>query len=129
MGRLIDDMLILTGLENRTRTPSLEPVEPDTFLLNLYEQMEPLALEKGLAHWIDLPDTPLPRFQADPGKLNQVMMIPVSYTHLDVYKRQPLAVTVHTAINMRKAANPAAARCFPFIAHLPFLFIPLNLTK
>lgn len=84
MGRLIDDMLILTGLENRTRTPSLEPVEPDTFLLNLYEQMEPLALEKGLALWIDLPDTPLPRFQADPGKLNQVMMIliqnAVSYT-------------------------------------------------
>ena len=84
MGQLIDDMLILTSLENKSRPLMKEPVEPDTFLLNLYEQMEPLAREKGLSLHISLPDTPLPHFPAEPGKLNQVMMIliqnAVSYT-------------------------------------------------
>lgn len=84
MGRLINDMMVLTGLESGTQMLRKEPVEPDTVLLNLYEQLEPLAREKSLRMNITLPDDALPRCLADPGKLNQVMMIliqnAISYT-------------------------------------------------
>jgi len=84
MGKLIDDMLTLTGLENHSRAIKKESVEPDTFLLNLYEQMEPLASGKGRRLTINLPDDTLPRIPADPEKLNQLMMIlvqnAISYT-------------------------------------------------
>lgn len=84
MGHLIEDMLLLTGLENRRLPLSLKELEPDTLLLDAYECMEPLALEKGLHLRIELAEYPLPRLQADYDKLKQLLMIllqnAVSYT-------------------------------------------------
>lgn len=75
MGRLVEDMLTLTGLESRTRLLKKEWLEPDTLLLNLFEQLEPLAKEKEISFLASLPETPLCRFFADGDKVNQVLMI------------------------------------------------------
>lgn len=75
MGRLIDDMLLLTGMESQTPQLKKVSVEADTLLLNLYEQMEPLAAGKGLAMQIRLPDAPIPACHADKELLTQVLQI------------------------------------------------------
>lgn len=84
MRHLIEDMLTLTGLENKKLPLSLTELEPDTLLLDAYECMEPLALEKGIHLNIELSELPLPRLRADYDKLKQLLMIllqnAISYT-------------------------------------------------
>lgn len=84
MGRLVDDMLTLNSLENTTYSLQKEVLEPDTLLLNVYEQTQLLAMEKKLKLSIELPEEALPRFQADPGRLCQLLLIlvqnAISYT-------------------------------------------------
>lgn len=75
MGRLVDDMLSLSGLESKTHHFHMEAVQPDTFLLNLYEQTEPLALEKEIRLAVSLPEDALPLCIADPDRLQQLFMI------------------------------------------------------
>lgn len=82
MSRLVDELLTLNNLQNKPL--SLELLEPDTILLNLYERAEVLAKEKGLRLRIELPEETLPRFQGDRGKIEQLLMIliqnAISYT-------------------------------------------------
>lgn len=84
MGRLVEDLLSLNGFVNKTRQLRFEPTEPDTLLLNLYEQMEGLSVHKGLQMSIKLPEEELPRFWADPDRVQQVLLIlvqnAISYT-------------------------------------------------
>lgn len=75
MARLVEDMLTLTGLENHTGLLKKQWLEPDTLLLNLFEELEPLAREKEITFLASLPEKPLQRFWADRDKVNQVLMI------------------------------------------------------
>jgi signal transduction histidine kinase len=79
MGRLIEDMLTLTALHRPEESELLLSKvcieEPDTMLLTLYEEMEPLARQKGLSFHCDLPEDMLPTLYADPAKLRQLLLI------------------------------------------------------
>lgn len=84
MSRLVDSMLTLTGLENRSLKLQLSPLAPDTFLLNIYEQFEPLALQKNISMHLILPEESVPALTADSDRLKQLLLIllqnAVSYT-------------------------------------------------
>lgn len=75
MGRLIDNMLTLTSLENHFLKLQLSPLPPDTFLLNLYEQFEPVAMQKNLSMNLLLPEGPVPSLMADEDRLKQLLLI------------------------------------------------------
>lgn len=84
MGHLIEDMLTLTGLQNQTLTFHPKECEADTLLLDTYESIEPLALEKNLSLHIQLPDATIPHIFADSEKIRQLLLIllqnAISYT-------------------------------------------------
>lgn len=75
MGRLVDNMLTLTSLENHSLKLQLSSLAPDTFLLNLYEQFEPVAVQKNLSMHLILPEEPVPSLMADSDRLKQLLLI------------------------------------------------------
>lgn len=84
MRRLIDDMLFLSHADSHSFSVRMEPVEPDTLLLNSYEAFEALAKEKNIRFHISLPDSPLPPCLGDSERLKQLTAIllhnAISYT-------------------------------------------------
>ncbi|MCM1091118.1 MAG: ATP-binding protein [Muribaculum sp.] len=72
MGRLVDEMLLLSRLD-RDSPFQFKPMEADTFLLNLYEQIEHYVLAQGRRLTLSLPDEPLPKVYADADKLRQLL--------------------------------------------------------
>lgn len=98
MGRLVDEMLLLSRLDTlqlrgqASDSPDRnifhrEEFEPDTFLLNTCESLEPLVLKQGKKLCLQLTEEPLPRIRADRDKLRQLMEIllqnALSYTGED----------------------------------------------
>jgi signal transduction histidine kinase len=80
MSRLIDDMLTLSALGKTAESGDVvlrkEMIEePDTFLLNICEEMESLAAEKSLSLSCVLPQESPSPISADPVKLRQLLMI------------------------------------------------------
>ena len=84
MSRLIDDMLFLSHADSHSFSVRMEPVEPDTLVLNSYEAFESLAREKHIFFHISLPDFPLPPCLGDSERLQQLTAIllhnAISYT-------------------------------------------------
>lgn len=83
MSTLINDMLTLS--ESDQHLPiSKKPVELDTLLINSYEAFEPLAKEKFLTLFVELPEEILPPCTCDPDRISQVLSIllhnAISYT-------------------------------------------------
>lgn len=75
MNRLINDMLALANADNGSWSFRPAQVEPDTFLLNLYERYLPRAREKDIRLNIRLPeDSVLPR-KWDPDRMTQALEI------------------------------------------------------
>lgn len=111
MGRLVDEMLFLSRLDSlRFRSDTLghrktgskahslsklqlphllhiEEFEPDTLLLNTYENLEHLVLRQGKSLNLQLPSESVPRMNGDRDKLHQLVEILVqnalSYTGED----------------------------------------------
>lgn len=75
MSKLIDDMLLLTTADNGGWSVKMEPVEPDTLLLNLYEAFQPVAAEKNIALSITLPEENTPAISGDKERITQVLSI------------------------------------------------------
>ncbi len=84
MSSLIDDMLLLSGMEAHTWSVEMRSAELDTLLLETFEAFEPVAAEKSIRLSIKLPETALPPCACDPGRIRQVLSIllhnAVSYT-------------------------------------------------
>lgn len=84
MSGLIDDLLLLSGMEAHAWTIDMRPAELDTLLLETFEAFEPVAAEKSIRLSIELPEIPLPPCSCDPGRIRQVLSIllhnAVSYT-------------------------------------------------
>ncbi len=84
MSGLIDDMLLLSGMEAHTWSVEMRSAELDTLLLETFEAFEPVAAEKSIRLSIKLPETALPPCACDPGRIRQVLSIllhnAVSYT-------------------------------------------------
>lgn len=84
MSGLIEDMLLLTNMENHTWSIEKRPTELDTLLLETFEAFEPVAAEKSIRLSIDLPEYVLPPCSCDPERIRQVLSIlihnGISYT-------------------------------------------------
>lgn len=84
MSKLIDDMLLLSQADTCSFPLHIQPVEPDTILLNSYEAFEPMAEEKKIRLHIHLPEAPIPLCQCDGERLSQITAIllhnAISYT-------------------------------------------------
>ena len=84
MSGLIEDMLLLTNMESHAWTIEKRPTELDTLLLETFEAFEPVAAEKSIRLFIDLPERSLPACSCDPERIRQVLAVllhnSVSYT-------------------------------------------------
>lgn len=84
MGRLIEDMLTLSGTDSSHFSIYKRPVELDTLLLSAYEKFEPLARKKCISISISLPDKIIPPCSCDKERMEQVFSIlldnAISYT-------------------------------------------------
>ncbi len=75
MGALVDELLLLSaGASARTRL-RLAPLEPDTFLLDFAESMEPLAQRRGRRLTVSLPEHAAPAVDADAYRLRQLLAV------------------------------------------------------
>lgn len=75
MSRLIGDLLLLASADAKSWEVKLLPTELDTVLLNAYESMTPLFVQKGCTLLLNLPEEPLPRVPGDAERLSQVLGI------------------------------------------------------
>lgn len=78
LSSLVNDMLILTQTSGRSLSVNMSETELDTLLLNSYEEFLPLAKEKGLRLFIELPEQIIPACLCDAGRLSQVLGILIS---------------------------------------------------
>ncbi len=75
MSRLVEDMLVLTGLEGGKQGITPAPLEPDTFLLNFYEEVQGYVHSKNHTLRLSLPEDSLPSISGDGDKLKQLLLI------------------------------------------------------
>lgn len=75
MSRLIDDMLVLAGADNKTWNINKDDVELDTLVLEIFEAFWPLAKEKGMSLFVKLPEASLPYCHCDKQRIGQVLSI------------------------------------------------------
>lgn len=78
MSRLVTDMLTLAQSDNHTWSFHIKETELDTVLLNAYEAFKPLANEKKISLFIELPEEELPRCLCDQERISQVLSILIS---------------------------------------------------
>lgn len=75
MGQLVDELLLLSAGASARGRLRLEPLAPDTFLLDFAEAMEPLAARRGRRLETRLPAAALPPVLADGYRLRQLLAI------------------------------------------------------
>jgi hypothetical protein len=75
MARLIDDMLLLTGMDAKTWQINKESVEVDTLLIETYEAFLPLFRQNDLNLFLTLQEDELPKIQGDKDRLKQILAI------------------------------------------------------
>lgn len=75
MGALVDDLLLLSAGASARARLRLSPLEPDTFLLDFAESMEPLAQKRGRRLTVSLPEFAAPAVDADSYRLRQLLTI------------------------------------------------------
>ena len=75
MGRLIEDLLTLSRLDQGAQLLKWQEVDLDTLLLTVYEQMELLAAQKDIRLELNLPQESLPHIQGDQSRLEQLITI------------------------------------------------------
>lgn len=75
MGRLIEDLLTLSRLDQSDAPLQRQNVDVDTLLLTVYEQMELLAAQNEIRLQLHLPQDSLPHIQGDCHRLEQLLTI------------------------------------------------------
>jgi two-component system, OmpR family, manganese sensing sensor histidine kinase len=75
MSSLVDDLLILSSTETKTWRLSMERVELDTLLLDVYEEFLPICKEANMELAISLPEELLPPINADSKRIKQILLI------------------------------------------------------
>lgn len=75
LARLVDDLLLLAGMDAKSWTVDMRPLDCDTLLIECYDAYTPLAGESGHILSLDLPDAPLPTIMGDAQRLTQVLSI------------------------------------------------------
>lgn len=84
MSGLLGDMLTLSAQEQDAAPLNLEPIDPDTLVLNAYETFESMARQKGLIFTVRLPGESIPQLTCDRAQMEQLLAIllhnAISYT-------------------------------------------------
>lgn len=75
MTRLVGDLLLLAAADADAWTVSLEPLDADALLLDVYEAYAPLYQKNGASLRLNLPEDCLPRIRCDAERLRQVLGI------------------------------------------------------
>lgn len=75
MGQLVDELLLLSAGASARGRLRMEPLAPDTFLLDFVEGVEPLAAQRGKRLETRLPASALPLVWADGYRLRQLLGI------------------------------------------------------
>ncbi|WP_455714235.1 sensor histidine kinase [Anaerosporobacter sp.] len=75
MSSLVDDLLILSSTETKTWRMSMERVELDTLLLDIYEEFLPICKEADMDLTISLPEILLPPINGDSMRIKQILSI------------------------------------------------------
>lgn len=75
MARLVDDLLLLAGMDARSWTVQMQPIDLDTLLIECYDLYTPLAKASGHLLSLALPNGPLPPVMGDGQRLIQVLSI------------------------------------------------------
>lgn len=75
MGGLVDELLLLSAGTSAKQRLSCQLLDPDTFLLDFYESMEPLAVKQNRRLEVQLPDGAVPPILADSYRLRQLLTI------------------------------------------------------
>lgn len=75
MARLVDDLLLLAGLDAKTWPVKLTTLDCDTLLLDSFERYGPVARESGHVLVLDFADETLPAIEGDMERLTQVLSI------------------------------------------------------
>jgi len=73
MGRLIDDMLVLTNSNTGHWTLQLRPVLPEEAAMTAYETFQPVLARAEQMLALEMPDAPLPMVLADEQRLQQIL--------------------------------------------------------
>ncbi len=121
MSRLIGDLLQLAGADNHTWSVQFSETEPDTLLLQTWENYESMALSKGLHFDIELPDEVVNPIRCDAERIRQLLSILIdnafSYTPkggricLSLATETPAFLSDH--LNHRKLQQQSATdSCF-----------------
>ena len=75
MSRLVDDMLSLANADNQSWSIHPTLLEPETLVLDVYENFERIAHKKGISLTVNLPDIPMSKINADKERMIQVLTI------------------------------------------------------
>lgn len=99
MARLISDMLTLACADNGNWSVRFSPLDPNTFLLDLYESYEPVCQEKKIPFRLDLSEDSLPMIQGDQERLTQLLGILIDNALAYCGNCKPLLLKASTAKN------------------------------
>ena len=75
MARLISDMLTLASADSGNWPVQFSTLDPNTFLLDLFEAYEPVCRERKVPFRLDLSEDTLPMIQGDQERLSQLLGI------------------------------------------------------
>lgn len=78
LSALVNDMLFLAKADNHTWSFSMKKTEPDTLLLNSYEEFLQIAKNNDIKLYIDLPETDIAVCVCDAERIAQVLAILLS---------------------------------------------------
>ncbi|MGN0652138.1 MAG: sensor histidine kinase [Gemmiger sp.] len=81
MGRLIDDILVLTNSSTGRWTLQLRPVLPEEAAMTAYETFQPVLSRAEQVLTLEMPDAPLPMVLADEQRLQQILAILLDNAH------------------------------------------------
>lgn len=98
MTRLTSDLLVLAGGDANVWNVKSAVVPLDTFCIELYDTFQPLAMERGHALTLALPDTALPTVHADAERLTQLFGILLS----NAMEYSPPGAPIELAARMTK---------------------------
>jgi len=75
MSRLVGDLLLLASADAGVWSVSMELLDVDTLLLDVYEAYAPLYQKGGASLRLNLPEECLPKIKCDAGRLREVLGI------------------------------------------------------
>lgn len=78
LSSLVNDMLFLAGSDAHSQSFVMKKIEPDTLLLNSFEEFLEIAKKKHIKLFIELPETEIPSLFCDAERISQVLAILLS---------------------------------------------------